>query len=540
MSAAVVGGIAPDTTTDFVVLTSGLAIIAGIVLIVAGFLRLGRIAQFFSESVVTGFVFGLALVIAIKQVPKIIGIKGGDGDFFVRLWHILLHLGDTHGGTILVGITCLSMMVVLEHRMRRLPAALLVLVFGIVVSSLLDLKEHGVKVVGKIDGGLAAPRIPELSWHDVTLLFGGGIGLAIVIFAESIGPARVFASKHHTTLDPNQELIGFGAANIGAGIFQGFPIGGSLSKSVANDMAHAHSQLSAIVAAILTILAALFLTPLFTNLPEAALGAIVVVEVSGMMKVGELRRLARLRRSDFVPGMVALFGVLVFDVLRGLLIAVVASIGMVIWRASQPKLSVLGRKLETLQFAEIGREDATLAIPGLLIMRPEEGIFFANAAPLHEEIVRRVRSADTPPVALLLDLQSTTDLDIPGADMIGELNDVLARDGITLHLCHLHEQARALLDHSGVTDRIGLQHIHPRVIAGVVSFLQSTGSMDDDTWEMVNDGLQISRRVVAEIAASKVGEDRSRLDRIAEELERLSSDAKRASLAGSVPGSDSQ
>ena len=526
MSAATVGGIAPEGSGEFITLTAALALLAGLISIGAGMLKLGRIAQFFSESVMTGFVFGLAMVIAIKQVPKMFGIESGHGNFFERLWDIFKNLDETHARTLLLGLTCLALMLLLEHFVERIPAALVVLVYGIVVSTILDLHDRGVEVVGKISGGLAAPRIPDIGWHDLTLLIGGAAGLALVVFAEGIGPARVFASKHHHRIDPNQELIGLGAANGGAGLFQGFPIGSSLSKSAANDAAGAMTQMSAIVAAGFTILVALFLTPLFENLPEATLGAIVVVAVSGMMHLGEMKRLASLRRADFALAMTALAGVLIFEVLTGLLIAVIASLAVLVWRASQPKLSVLGRRAETLEFSSVGQEEGANAIPGLFIVRPDESIFFANAAPIRDSILAGVHETQPTPKAVLLNLQATTDLDIPGADMVAELHEDLERDGIELMLCHVHENARGLLDRSGVVAKIGAEHIYPRALGGMLAFLAKDSASEAARREIVGDGLRRTREVVREMASVAEPGERARLEEIADGLASLDTAAR--------------
>ncbi len=521
MSAATVGAITPQGTTEFIVMTAALAVLAGLISIAAGFLKLGRIAQFFSESVMTGFVFGLALVIAIKQVPKIFGIEAGHGNFFERLYDIFIHIDETHGRTLMIGLTCLALMLGLEHFFHKVPAALAVLVYGIVASTVFNLDSKDVEVVGKIPSGLAAPKIPDIGWHDATLLFAGACGLALVVFAEGVGPARVFASKYHQPIDPNQELIGLGAANLGAGLFQGFPIGSSLSKSAANDAAGAKTQVSAFIAAGMTMLVALFLTPLFKNLPEATLGAIVVVAVSGMMHFDVMKRLARLRRADFALALVALFGVLIFEVLEGLIIAVVASLVVLVWRASQPKLSVLGRKADTMQLTDLDHDDTASAIPGLLIVRPNEAMFFANAASIRDGIRDQVHLAESPVKTVLLNLEGTSDLDVPAADVIGELFEDLEHEGVALALCNLHHDVRDLLDRSGVSERVGTSNIYPNALAGILGAVASFGNPGEAGWALVGDGLQRTREVVEEMASQASGEDRERLAHLADGLNEL-------------------
>ena len=261
-------------------------------------------------------------------------------------------------------------------------------------------------------------------------------------FAEAIGPVRGFAAAHKDKVDANQELIGLGAANFGAGLFQGFPIGSSLSKSAANDRAGAHSQMSGIIAAGGTALVALFFTQFFYALPEAALGAIVIVAVSGMVKVDKLKHLYHVRRTDFVLAIVALLAVLTFETLEALLIAVLVSLFALVWRVSKPRLAVLGRAPDSLNFSDVRRHPENKTVPGLLIVRPENGLFFANAEGIREEILSEMQASEQPVKAVLLDLGATTDLDVPGAETLEQLYEDLHSRNVRLIL-GAHDHARA-------------------------------------------------------------------------------------------------
>ena len=341
MSFATVSLIAEPNTSEFILITAALAVLAGLISILAGFLKLGRVAQFFSESVMVGFITGLALIIIAKQIPKLLGIEGGSGNFWERMYDIIIHLPESHLPTLITGILCLVLLFALEHYFHKIPAALVALVFGIAISVMFGLEARGVEIVGDIPAGLARPQWPAVSPQTWLLLLPGAFGLALVNFAEAIGPVRNFASIHKYKVDTNQELIGLGAANFGAGLFQGFPIGSSLSKSAANDRAGAHSQMSGMIAAGVTALVALFFTQWFYALPEATLGAIVIVAVTGMIKIAKLKHLNMVRREDFVLAMVALLAVLTFETLEALLIAVIVSLFALVMRSSQPKLAVL-------------------------------------------------------------------------------------------------------------------------------------------------------------------------------------------------------
>src|SRR5512139_3614959 len=326
MSFATISLLAIPNTSEFIVMTAALAILTGLICVLFGLLKLGRVAQFFSESVMVGFISGLGLLIIVKQLPKIFGIEGGHGNVWQRLYDFVIHLPETHLPTLVVGLVCLALMILLELYLPRIPAALVALIVGIVLSIVFEVEGLGVAVVGELPSGLTAPKWPAINLEGWWLLLPGALGLALVCFAEAIGPSRAFAAAHKYEIDPNQEWIGVGASNIGAGLFQGFPIGASLSKSAANNQAGAHSQMSGVIAAVVTALVALFLTQFFYPLPETTLGVIVIVAVSHMVKVKQMRHLYRVRREDFVLAVIALLGVVTVEILQGLLFAVIVSL----------------------------------------------------------------------------------------------------------------------------------------------------------------------------------------------------------------------
>ena len=477
MSFATVSLIAAPNTSEFIILTAALAVLAGLISIICGLLKLGRVAQFFSESVMVGFVTGLALTVMIKQVPKLLGIEGGQGNFWERLYDVIIHLPETHPATLVTGVLCLILLIALEHYFHKLPAALVALVFGIIISVVFGLEARGVEIVGAIPAGLAPPKWPAVGLQNWWLLFPGALGLALVNFAEAIGPARGFAASHKYKMEPNQELIGLGAANFGAGLFQGFPIGSSLSKSAANDRAGAHSQMSGIIAAAVTIVVALFFTQFFYALPEATLGAIVIVAVSGMVKFAKIKYLYRVRRSDFILALVALLAVLTFETLEALLIAVIVSLFALVLRASQPRLAVLGRAPDSLQFSDIQRHPENISTPGLLIVRPENGLFFANAAGIREAIITQMTSSAEPVKAVLLDLGATTDLDVPSAEMLGELSEELHSHHVRFMLMRMITPVRQMLENAGAIEKIKPEDVFIGPTEAVLDYL--TSQFDD-------------------------------------------------------------
>ncbi len=478
MSAATISNLAAAGSVEYAALTAALAILAGLVSMGAGFLKLGRLAQFFSESVLIGFVFGLALLVTIKQIPKLLGIEAHGESAIEVLRATIPQLRETDLLTLAVGLVGIVALVALERRLPRVPAALVVLLGSIGVSVALGLEARGVAVVGELPAGLHGPALPAVGLEALPLLLVGAVAIALVVFAEALGPANEFARAHGGKIDPNRELIALGASNAGAGLFTGFPIGASLSKSAANDRAGARTPASLVTAAAATALVALFLTPLFEPLPEATLGAIVVVAVSSMMKVGKMRRLWELRRVDFWLALIALVGVLALPTLQALGIAVVASLGILVWRASEARLTFLGRASGGLEPVDL-RTEPGAAIPGLLIVRPDEMLFFANVVSVRDGILAAAAAAEPRPAVVLLDLPLTPEVDVPVVEALEDLHQRLAADGIELWLSHLQPHARAQLERAGTLAAIGEGRVHAREIDGIVAFaLRQPGAED--------------------------------------------------------------
>lgn len=470
LSAATIVTLAPGGSDRYLALTAGLALAAGVIALVAGIARLGFVAQFLAEPVLTGFIFGLSMTIAIRQAPKLFGVKAGEGNFFQRLWDLLTHLGQTNGWTLAVGVVSLAILFGLKRWLPAVPASLVALVVGILAVTFLGLEGKGVAIVGAIPAGLPHFGFPDIKVSDVGTLLAAALGLTLVAYAEHISAASSFAAKHHQDVDPNQELIGLGMANLASGVCQGFAAGGSLSKTAANDAAGGRSQVSSLTAAVLVLLTMLVLTPLFHNLPEATLGAVVIFAVWSLMDVAALRRYWRLRRLDFVLALTALMGELVFDVLPGLLLAVVVSLILLIYRASRPHLAVLGKVPGQHAYASVEQHSEYTTVPGLLIVRVDAPLFFANDTTARTGIRALIGQASPPPKAVLLDLETSSALDTSSADMLAELADELKAMGITLALARVRAPVRSMLEHTGFTLAIGEDHIYASVEAGAEAF----------------------------------------------------------------------
>lgn len=462
LSAATVAEVSADPK-DAVALSAALAMIAGAVLVVAGIARLGFLAAFLSEPALLGFLFGMALTIIVRQAAKILGVPGGDGNFFERAWDLLAHADDWHAATIAVGAAALAALFALERWLPRLPASLVVLAAGIAVSAAFSFDDHGIETVGKIPSAVPVPGWPDIPANDWLTLTAGAFGLALVVFAESYSISGRFARDHDDTVDADREMTAMGAANVAAGLFKGFAVSGSASRSAAAEASGGASQMVSVVAAVFVLLTGAFLTPLFTDLPEPVLGAIVVVAVRSFLKVTEMRRYWALDKANFAIAATALAGVLLFDLLPGLLIAAGLSLIMFIGYSSRPRIAVLGRIPGTTTWGDTEDQPGAATTPGVLVIRPDGQLFFGNADRLKDAVRDQVARAAPAPHTVVLNLVGSYGLGVPVLDTLGDLRTELARQRIELRLARVHaDTARRLRNHT-LGKALGPDRIHVTV-----------------------------------------------------------------------------
>jgi SulP family sulfate permease len=455
VSAAAVGPLADGDPVRFAALSAAFALVTAAVLVAAGVLRLGAIADLVSKPVMTGFLFGLGLTIMITQLPSVLGVPGGEGDFFPRLWDLLGDLGDIDGTTLAVGAGSLAVLLLAPRLVPVIPATLLALALSIAAAALFDLGEHGVDLVGEVPTALPDPAIPDVGAHDVVSLIAPALGV-LVVSAEAVGVARSLATEHGYRVDANRDLVGLGAANLLAGLSSGFVQSGGASQTAAADGAGGRSQLAAVAAAGLILLTGAFLAPLFEDLPQATLGAIVVVAVAGFFRVDELRRFLRIRRSAVVWAGLALVGVLVLGVLEGLVVTAALTLIYVIQRLARPSVGPLARDPETGAWGRAERHPDWERPTGVLAVRSDGPLFYANTDAVKQRILGLV--ADEPrPTAVVLTLAETTELDVQTADTLGELVDGLEKDGIPLVLVDVRAPVLDVLRRAGLTERIRIE-----------------------------------------------------------------------------------
>jgi len=430
------------------------AIIAGVIGVVGWLLKLGGIVSFVSETILSGFKLGAALVIATTQLPKLFGISSGGSDFFTRIIDLVRHLGDINMPSLTVGLSCLALLLLGERFLPGRPVALGVVILAIVAMSLAPLEEMGVKTVGTIPSGL-----PQLGWPDVRLRDTDGLlTLALACFLlsyiESISVARTFGLRHRYPINPNQELLALGVANFASGVASGYPLAGGMSQSAVNEKAGARTPLALVFASCTIGGVLLFLTGLMSNLPQPVLAAVVLMAVKDLIRLKDLRYYHRVSRLEFNVAMAAVVGVLLFGILKGILLAAIFSILLLLKQASRPRITVLGRFPGSSRFGEVSRYPETEPVPGVLALRVEAAFLYFNSQNIMEEIVRLTGEQQPPVSRVVIDLSTSPNVDLAGAHMLAELHERLTDSGVTLSLAEMHSTVRDLLEADGLLQNL--------------------------------------------------------------------------------------
>ena len=444
LTAAAVAVAAAGDPARVAVAASTLAVLAGGLLLVAGLLRLGFLADFISAPVLAGFKAGVGLLIAAGQLGKLLGVPQEGDSFFAKVGSALSHLDEISWPTVTLSVFSILLLLALRRwAPRSLPGPLIVVALGILLAVTTGLAERGVALVGTIPPGLPEFAAPDLAM--VQVLVPAAMGVALMAFVESIAAARAFTAEGEPEVDADQELRALGAANLAGGCFQAFPAGGGLSQTAVNRETGARSQVAGVLTACVVVLTLLFLTPLFENLPEATLGAVVIVAVAGLVDLEALRRIRAIRVRDFGLALVALAGVLVLGVLQGVLLAVVVSMLTLVYGANHPPIEVLGRKPGTSFWRDRGRRPDDETVPGLMVIRPVAGIYFANAPRLRRRLLDLVDAAAPQPDVLLVDFGAVPDVDISALDLLPTVDAELRERGITLWLANINTRPLDML-----------------------------------------------------------------------------------------------
>jgi SulP family sulfate permease len=472
MTAATVAPLAAGDPSRYAALAAMTAILVGFLALLAGMAKLGFITDFLSKPILVGYIFGTTLIVIGSQLGKMFGIKLVSDQFFRQVVELISRLNEAHLLTVAIGILCMAALLIMRRVNRKLPGALIVVVLAIIASVVFNFAEKGIAVVGAVPAGLPGLAIPKINGQDILSLLPGALALTILIYADEILTARVFAAKHGQKINANQEFIAIGMANIGAGMLTGFPAATSGSRTVVSDQMGGKSQWVGLIAAALTIVFLLFLTPLLAPLPTVALGSIIIIASLGLLDVAAFRFLRKVRKAEFWLAMVTLFGVLVLGILQGILLAVVLSLVNVIYHISRPHdalLDDLDASGGTV-YRGVTDKDSAMTEPGLIVYRFDAPLVFANAAFFTERLEELIANAGVELKCVILDAESISDFDSTAAEALENLDAELERRGVGLWIARANSPLRDLLQATGLTKRIGEENNYPSVRAAVSAY----------------------------------------------------------------------
>jgi high affinity sulfate transporter 1 len=447
-----------------------LAILVGVTEIGLGLGRLGFVADLLSKEVQVGYMNGLGITIIAGQLPKLFGFST-DGDSFLEEVKLFVDgIGDTHTTTLLVGIAVLAVLLVLPRLTKRVPAVLVAVVGATAASALLSLHSHGVDTVGTLPRGVPAPSFPFSRAGDIPPLLIAAVGISLVSLTDTIATATSFAARRGEAVEPNQEMIGIGAANVAASVFQGFAVSTSGSRTAVAEQSGAKSQLAGIVGALLVAALLLFLNSLLADLPQTALAAVVIVAALSLMDLGALTRYWQVRRSAFTVSLVATAGVVLLGVLQGILVAVALAILLFFRRSWWPHGAILGR-LGDRGWHDLADNPAATEVPGVVVYRWEAPLFFANAGRFGEEVRRIVR--ERRPRWVVLQCEAITDIDVTAAEMLEQLDDELNAAGTHMAFAEMRGRIQRMALRYGLFKTLDRDHFYPTIDAALEALAPS-------------------------------------------------------------------
>ena len=488
LAAVILGIVVPLSGGDpvrAVSLAGMMAIVSGTVCILAGLARLGFVTELLSKPIRYGYMNGIALTVLISQLPKLFGFSIESEGPLRSLWAIADAIleGKTKWVTFAIGFGTLMVILLLKNN-KRLPGILIAVVGATVIVGTLGLDaRYGVAVQGPLPQGLPAFSIPWIAYTDIVPVLIGGCAVALVSFADTSVLSRSYAARLRTHVDPNQEMVGLGAANLAAGFFQGFPISSSSSRTPVAEAAGARTQLTSVVGA-LAIAALLLVAPnLLQNLPTAALAAVVIAAAIGLIEVADLRRIYRIQRWEFWLSMVCFVGVAVLGVIPGIGLAIAIAIAEFLWDGWRPHFAILGRAHGVKGYHDITRYPDARRIPGLVLFRWDAPLFFANAEFFKERVLDAVAKSPTPVRWLVVTAEPVTSVDVTACDAIAELNEALHAQGIVFCFAELKDPVKDKLKRFGLFAQFGENYFFPTIGAAVSSYLETNKDVDWQEWD---------------------------------------------------------
>jgi SulP family sulfate permease len=436
-SVAAMGG---DDPSRAVAIGSAVALMVGMICVAGRFVGLANAAYFISDPVLIGFKTGAALYIASTQLPKLFGLEGATGNFFSRVAHVAVSLPETHVPSLLFGLVAIALFMAFERVFPGRPTTLIVVIVAVAMMTVFGLSESGIKIVGDLPSGLPGISVPTINASDISALIPVALACFVLAYGEAISVARSFAQKYDYEINPEQELMALGAANIATGMAHGFPVAGGMSQTAVNDMGGATSPVALIVTSGAIALTLLFFASFFHNLPEPVLGAIVLMAASHLVRFEELRRLLIQSRAEFWTSMVACVGVLFFGLLNGLLLAAVGSLVMLIAQTSRPMVVVVGRERSTGHFVSRARNPDASDTPGALVVRSASTWLYFNAEHIRRQIVDMIDGTPAGIRTVVLDFSSVPAIDITAGTILRGLVRTLKDRGIRIELAELHDE----------------------------------------------------------------------------------------------------
>ncbi|MEU0568535.1 sulfate permease [Nonomuraea sp. NPDC005983] len=474
MTAVVVGPLAAGAPHRYAALAAGLAVVVGLLCLLCRLLRLGFVADLLSRPILVGYLAGVAVIMIVGQLGKITGVPVSGEGVGAELASFVRGLSGVHLWTVLLSAAVLALLFLAQWRLPRFPAPLLAVLLATACVTLFGLERYGIKVVGPVPSGLPAPALPALA--DLRNLLLPALGVLLVGYTDNMLTARAFAAKHSQTIDANQELLALGAANVGAGLFQGFPVSSSGSRAALADAAGARTQLYSLVCLAGVVAVLLFAGPLLADFPTAALGALVVFAAIQLIDVTAFRRLASFRRSELLLALAALAGVLAFDILYGVLLAVGLSVVEMLARVARPHDAILGIVPGLAGMHDVDDYPQARTVPGLVVYRYDSPLFFANAQNFLRRALAAVDQQKEPVSWFVLNAEANVEVDITALDAVESLRAELARRGIVFAMARVKQDLRTSLDAFGLTEAIGEDLLFPTLPTAVAAYERSKAS----------------------------------------------------------------
>lgn len=465
-AAMVASSVAVESSPDtYYVYAAAFVLVTGVVFLLAGLAKLGFITQFLSKPVMDGFVMGLAIFVAVGQLNKLFGVPKPEGNTVEKLLGIFKELPQANWTTFMVGAVALALLFLLPRWSKKIPAGLLVLFLAIGVSKALGLSEnYGVEVVGQLPQGLPSFSFPLVPFTSFLAMILPAMGVLLVAYSEALGVAHEFAEKYGYEVDANQELNAHAAANLVSALFGGMIAAGSMSASAVKEGAGARTQVTNLVTWGVTIVTLLFLTPLFAPLPEAVLAALIIHAVWHIIASRKLQKLRLASRVEFWFGVLALAGVLLIDVLEGMIIGVLASLVFVVYRSSRPHIASLGRVPGVPgAYSDLTRHPENTPVPGVLIVRLDGQLYYANALTVRDHVKMMIAEMETPPRAVIFDSAAQEVIDVTSTEILRGMFKELHASGSEVYFTDVHAPVLEDARKSGLFEEIGEDHIFPTV-----------------------------------------------------------------------------